>query len=77
MAKTKAKFSSLNDCNTKNRYASDDRSLGVVGTGAIHIKNGQFNHVLCVPTLSCNLLSIYQITHLGDVKIVEFHLTML
>jgi hypothetical protein len=27
---------------------------------------------LCVPSLSCNLLSIVQITHLGEGKIVEF-----
>eukprot|EP00253_Pinus_taeda_P029052 PITA_29052 len=72
MAKNKAMFSSLNDCNTKNIYVGDDRSLSVVGGGTIHLDNGQFNDVLCVPTLSCNLLSVYQITHLGEGKIVEF-----
>ena len=72
MAKNKAMFSSLNDCNTKNIYVGDDRSLSVVGTGTVHIDNGQFNDVLCVPTLSCNLLSVYQITHSGESKIVEF-----
>ena len=72
MAKNKAMFSSLNDCNTKNIYVGDDRSLSVVGTGTVHIDNGQFNDVLCVPTLSCNLLSVYQITHSGEGKIVEF-----
>lgn len=65
MAENKATFSSLNDCNTKNIYVGDDRSLSVVGTRTIHLDNGQFNDVLCVPTLSCNLLSIYQITHSG------------
>eukprot|EP00253_Pinus_taeda_P017626 PITA_17626 len=72
MAKNKAMFSSLNDCNTKNIYVGDERSLSVVGTGIVHIDNGQFNDVLCVPTLSCNLLSVYQITHSGEGKIVEF-----
>jgi len=72
MAKNKVMFSFLNDCNIKNIYVCDDRSLNVVGTGTVHIDNGQFNDVLCVPTLSCNLLSIYQITHSSDVKIVEF-----
>ena len=72
MAKNKAMFSSLNDCNTKNIYVGDDRSLSVVGTGTVHIDNGQFNDVLCVPTLSCNLLSVYQITHSSEGKIVEF-----
>ena len=52
-------FSSLNDCNTKNIYVGDDRSLSVVGTGTIHLDNGQFNDVLCVPILSYNLLSVY------------------
>eukprot|EP00253_Pinus_taeda_P013591 PITA_13591 len=47
-------------------------SLYVVGTGTVHLDNGQFNDVLCVPTLSSNLLSVYQITHSGEGKIVEF-----
>jgi len=72
MAKNKAMFSSLNDCNTKNIYVGNDRSLSVLGTGTIHLDNGQFNDVLCVPTLSCNLLSVYQITHSGEGKIIEF-----
>eukprot|EP00253_Pinus_taeda_P011076 PITA_11076 len=72
MAKNKAMFPSLNDCNTKNIYVGDDRSLNVVGTGTVHLDNGQFNDVLCVPPLSSNLLSVYQITHSGEGKIVEF-----
>eukprot|EP00253_Pinus_taeda_P021452 PITA_21452 len=72
MAKNKAMFSSLHDCNTKNIYVGDDRSLNVLGTGTVHLDNGQFNDVLCVPTLSSNLLSVYQITHSGEGKIVEF-----
>ena len=72
MAKNKAMFSSLHDCNTKNIYVGDDRSLNVVGTGTVHLDNGQFNDVLCVPTLSSNLLSVYHITHSGEGKIVEF-----
>ena len=40
MAKNKAMFSSLNDCNTKNIYVGDDRSLGVVGTGIVDLFNG-------------------------------------
>src|SRR5271168_4809621 len=67
MAKNKAMFSSLNNCNTKNIYVADDRSLSVVRTGTVHIDNGQFNDVLCVPTLFCNLLSVYQITHSGQI----------
>ena len=72
MEKNKAMFSSLNDCNTKNIYVGDDRSLIVVGSGTIHLDNGPFNDVLCVPTLSCKLLSLYQITHSGEEITVEF-----
>ena len=40
MAKDKAKFSSLNDCNTKNIYVASDTYLSVVGFGAIYLENG-------------------------------------
>ena len=44
----------------------------MVGTGTILLDNGKFNDVLCVPTLSHNLLSVYQITHSGEDKTVKF-----
>eukprot|EP00253_Pinus_taeda_P026485 PITA_26485 len=52
--------------------SSQSDLLMFVGTGTVHLDNGQFNDVLCVPTLSSNLLSVYQITHSGEGKIVEF-----
>ena len=72
MAKDKAIFSALNECNTKKIFVGDDRSLSVVGSGIVQVDNGHFNDVLCVPSLSCNLLSVYQITHSGEGKTVEF-----
>ncbi|WP_233109404.1 hypothetical protein, partial [[Clostridium] innocuum] len=39
---------------------------------SIPMKEGTFNDVLCVPSLTTNLLSIYQITHGAQGKIVEF-----
>jgi hypothetical protein len=72
MAKDKDIFSNLNECNTKKIFIGDDRSLSVVGSRTIQVDNGHFNDVLCVPSLSCNLLSIYQITHSGEGKTVEF-----
>jgi hypothetical protein len=72
MAKDKAIFSTLNECNTKKIFVGDDRSLSVVGSGTVQVDNGHFNDVLCVPSLSCNLLSVYQITHSGEGKTVEF-----
>jgi hypothetical protein len=72
MAKNKATFSALNECNTNKIFFGDDRSLSVVGSGTIQVDDGYFNDVLCVPSLSCNLLSIYQITHSGEGKTIEF-----
>jgi hypothetical protein len=72
MAKDKSIFYALNECNTKKIFVGDDRSLSVVGSGMVQVDNGLFNDVLCVPSLSCNLLSIYQITHSSEGKIVEF-----
>ena len=72
MAKDRDIFSALNECNTKKIFIGDDRSISVVGSGIVQVDNGHFNDVLCVPNLSCNLLSVYQITHSGEGKIVEF-----
>jgi transposase InsO family protein len=72
MAKDKAIFSTLNECNTKKMFVGDDRSLSVVGSGTVQVDNGHFNDVLCVLSLSCNLLSVYQITHSGEGKTIEF-----
>jgi hypothetical protein len=72
IAKDRDIFSTLNECNTKKIFVGDDRSLSVEGSGTVQVENGHFNDVLCVPSLSCNLLSVYQITHSGEGKIVEF-----
>ena len=70
MAKDQAIFSTMHECNTKQIFAGDDRSLSVVGSGTVLVENGHFSDVLCVPRISCNLLSVYQITHFGGGKIV-------
>jgi hypothetical protein len=70
MDKDKDIFSALNECNTKKIFVGDDRSLSVVGYGTIQVENGNFNDVLCVPSLSCNLLSVYQITNSGEGKTI-------
>ena len=72
MAKDKDIFSALNECNTKKIFVGDDRSLSVVGSGTVQVDNGHFNDVLCVPSLSCNLLSVYQITYSGEGKTIDF-----
>lgn len=35
-------YSTLNDCSTKNIYVGDDKYLNVVGSGIVHLDNGQF-----------------------------------
>jgi hypothetical protein len=74
MDKDKAIFYALNECNTKKIFVGDDRSLGVVGSKTVQVDNGHFNYVLCVSSISYNLLSAYQITHSGEGKNVEFSL---
>jgi hypothetical protein len=70
MAKDKAIFSALNECNTKKIFVGDDRYLSVVGSGTFQVDNG--HSMMYYPSLSCNLLSVYQITHSGEGKTVEF-----
>ena len=49
-----------------------DRSLSVVGSRIVPVENDHFSDVLCVPIISCNFLSVYQITHFGEGKTVTF-----
>jgi hypothetical protein len=65
-------FSALNECNTKKIFVGDDRSLSVVGSRIVQVDNGHFNDVLCVPSLSSNLVSVYQIAHSGEGKTIDF-----
>jgi hypothetical protein len=63
MDKYNAMFSSLKECNTKKIFVGDDSSLSVVGSRIVQVDYARFNDVLCVPSLSYNLLLVYQITH--------------
>jgi hypothetical protein len=72
MAKDIDIFSSLSECNTKKIFVGNDRSLSVEGYGIVQVENGHFNDVLCAPSISYNLISIYQITHSGEGKTIEF-----
>ena len=72
MAKDKAILSTMHECNSKQIFVGDDRSLSVVKYGTVPVENGHFGDVLCVPKFSCNLLSVYQINHSSEGKIVMF-----
>ena len=39
--------------------------------GSIPMGEGSFNDIICVPSLTTNILSIYQITHGAQGKIIE------
>ena len=51
MAKDQANFSTMHECNTKQIFVGDDRSLSVVGSGTVLVENGHFSDVLCVPKI--------------------------
>ena len=72
MAKDKGIFSTMHGYNSKQIFVGDDRSLSVVGSGTVPVENGHFSDVLCVPKISCNVLSVYQITDSCEGKTVMF-----
>ena len=65
-------FSSFEASPTPHILIENNTFMTVCGKGSIGIDDGTFHDVLCVPSLSFNLLSIYQINHSGTGKIVEF-----
>ena len=72
MAKDQAIFSTMHECNTKQIFVGDDRYLRVVGSRIVLVNNGHFSDVLCVPRISYNFLSVYQISHSGEGKTIMF-----
>ena len=65
-------FSSIEPCNSPPILIGNNTYMKVCGKGSIPMGDGTFNDVLCVPSLTTNILSIYQITHGAQGKIVEF-----
>ena len=72
MSKDESIFSTMHECNTKQIFVGDDRSLSVVGFRTVPVENGHFSDVLCVPRISYILLLVYQITHSDEGKTVMF-----
>lgn len=72
MASSQESFASLEPCTMPAILMGDDTPVEVHGRGSVDVGEGTFQDVLCVPSLSNNLLSIYQITHIGSGKRVEF-----
>ena len=65
-------FSSIEPCNSPPILMGNNTCMKICGKGSIPMGEGTFNDVLCVPSLTTNLLSIYQITHGAQGKIFEF-----
>ena len=55
----------------------EDSPVDITDKGRIKLNHGSFEDVLHVPKLSVNLISLYQITHFGTEKRVEFTLDAL
>ena len=53
-------------------HMGDDFTVISEGQGTIDLENGFFSNVLYVPSLASNLLSVYQMTHIGVPKRVSF-----
>jgi hypothetical protein len=64
-------FAPNGDKGEKSKNKKTDKHCNFCGKDG-HVDNGHFNHVLCVPSLSYNCLSVYQITHSSEGKTVEF-----
>ena len=76
MGSSRDDFCSLNKSKVPHIFVGDDTKMEVEGKGHVEMETGEFKDVLYVPNLSSNLLSVYQITHLGDGHKVEFLLDL-
>ena len=65
-------FSSFEASLTPHILMRNNIVMTVCGKISIDIYDGTFCYVLCIPSFSSNLFSIYQITHSGSRKIVDF-----
>lgn len=65
-------FSSIEPFTSTHILMGNNTYMKVCKKGSIPIREGTFNDVLCVPSLTTNIISIYQITHGEHNKIVDF-----
>ena len=72
MVSTKGTFSSLDMLKGPPIVLGDDSLTDSLGKGRIDLDHGKFDHLLYVPGLASNLLSVYQMTHTGSPKKVIF-----
>ena len=72
MASSKESFSSLHAYSGPPILMGDNSAVAATGQGRVQFEDGSFENVLHIPRLSVNLLSVYQMTHTGSGRKVEF-----
>ena len=77
MVGSKESFSFLDSDNNIPIHMGDDSQIILKGKGTIKLEHGIFFNVLYVPSLASNMLSVYQMTHIGVPKRVTFIQIML
>ena len=68
MVLTKEAFSSLDMSKGPPIVWGDDSLTDKLGNGRIDLDHGKFNNVLYVLGLASNILSVYQMNHIGSPK---------
>ena len=68
MVPSKDSFTTLNLTGGPTIHMGDESQIPAVGRGSIKNQHGEFKNVLYVPSLTANLLSVYQMTHTGSPK---------
>ena len=59
MASSKEELASLEPCTMPSILMGDDTPIEVCGRGSVNVGDDTFNDVLCIPSLSTNLLLVY------------------
>ena len=72
MASSKESFSSLHAYSGPPILMGDNSAVVETGQGRVQFKDGSFENFLHTPRLAVNLLSVYQMTHTGSGRKVEF-----
>ena len=72
MMAEKDSFSSLETGKSIRIHMGDDSTIILEGQGTVDLENGYFSNVLYLPSMESNILSFYQMTHIGVPKRVSF-----
>eukprot|EP00253_Pinus_taeda_P015819 PITA_15819 len=72
MDSSKESFSSLHEYSGPPIFMRDNSAVAASGQGRVQFEDGSFENVLHIPRLSVNLPSVYEMTHTGSGRKVEF-----